>query len=200
MKSMSRRSFVTSAAAGVAVLGTLGGVSPEGEAQLVYTTTDWKVSDFNRLVKNPARVKQVYDVIPIGGGKFLNNIKNSLNGLQYGFGVPEDQIQVAAAMHGPANMLNYDDYVWNKYQIGAWLKVEDPETGKPAVRNIFYPSKAGASLKYASQDINSPDSLYQDTSIQALQSRGVRFLSCHTALEEQSRVLIRQYNLTQFDH
>ncbi len=45
-----------------------------------------------------------------------------------------------------------------------------------------------------SQDENS---LFQDSSIQALQSRGVQFLCCHTATEEQSRVLIKQYSLTQ---
>jgi hypothetical protein len=197
MKSISRRSFVTSAAAGIAVVSAIGGLEPKAEAQLVYTTSDWTLSEFTRLAKTPARVKQVYDVIPIGGGKFLNNIKNSLNGLQYGFGVAKDQIQIAAALHGPANMMNYDDYVWKSYRIGEWLHVEDPETGEPAVRNIFYPSKAGKDLKYTSTDINSYDSLYQDTSIQALQYRGVYFLSCHTATEEQTRALIRHFGLNE---
>jgi intracellular sulfur oxidation DsrE/DsrF family protein len=140
-------------------------------------------------------VKQVYDIIPIGGGGFLNNIKNSLNGLHFGFGIPSEQIQIAAALHGPANMLNMDDYVWKKYKIGEWFKVTDPETGQPAERNIFYPSKHG--LKYASSSPDSPDSLYQDTSIQALQHRGVRFLCCHTAVEEQARKLIQLRNLSQ---
>jgi hypothetical protein len=52
----------------------------EAEAQLVYTKSDWKLSEFNQLAKNPARVKQVYDLIQIAEGRFLNNIKNSLNG------------------------------------------------------------------------------------------------------------------------
>jgi hypothetical protein len=68
-------------------------------------------------------------------------------------------------------MLNYDDFIWNKYQIGAWLKVTDPSTGQPTVKNPFYPSKAGAALHY---NPDSPESLYQDTSIQALQQRGVK--------------------------
>ncbi len=195
MKNMSRRSFVTSAAAGVSALGAFGAVAPDAHAQLVYTTSDWKLSEFDKVVKNPARIKQVYDVIPVGDGKFLNNIKNSLNGLHYGFGIPVEQIKIVAALHGPTNMLNYDDYIWNKYRIGAWLKVDDPSTGQPAVKNPFYASKTG--LKYASQNPDSPDSIYQDKSIQALQHRRVKFLSCHTATEEQARALIEHNHLSE---
>jgi hypothetical protein len=54
---------------------------------------------------------------PINDGKFLNNMKNSLNGLRFRFGIPKDEIKVAGALHGPADMLNYDDYVWNKYRL-----------------------------------------------------------------------------------
>jgi intracellular sulfur oxidation DsrE/DsrF family protein len=176
------------------MLGTAGG---EAEAQLVYTKSDWKLSEFNQLAKDPARVKQVYDIIPIAEGGFLNDIKNSLNGLHFGFGIPDEQIKVVAALHGPANMLNYDDIIWSKYQIGAWLKVTDPSTGQPAVKNPYYASKAGTALHYGTEDPDSRDSLYQDTSIQALQHRGVKMLSCHTALEEQVRVLIAHNSLTQ---
>src|SRR6202162_6323548 len=160
MNRMSRRSFGSTAATSVAALAAMGTVN-SAEDQLVYTKSDWKVSEFNE-------------------GRFLNNIKNSLNGLHFGFGIPNEQIKVVAALHGPANMLNYDDFIWNKYQIGAWLKVTDPSTGQPAVKNPFYPSKAGTALHYSSENPDSPESLYQDTSIQSLQHRGVKLLACHT--------------------
>jgi intracellular sulfur oxidation DsrE/DsrF family protein len=191
---LSRRSFVTTAAASVAAISAIGGIAP-ADAQLVATTSNWNPSSFNALAKKPAHIKQVYDIISIGGGGFLNNIKNSLNGLHFGFGIPADQIQVVAALHGPSNMLNMDDYVWKKYKVGEWFKVTDPETGQPAERNIFYPSKHN--LKYPSSSPDSEDSLYQDTSIQALQHRDVKFLSCHTAAEEQARKLIKLRGLTQ---
>jgi intracellular sulfur oxidation DsrE/DsrF family protein len=197
MDRMNRRTFVSTAATSVAAFATLGTADRETEAQLVYTKSEWKLSEFNQLANNPARVKQVYDIIPIAEGSFLNNIKNSLNGLHFGFGIPEEEIKIVAALHGPANMLNYDDFIWNKYRIGAWLKVTDPATGQPAVKNIFYPSKAGAALHYSSENPDSPQSLYQDTSIEALQHRGVQLLACHTATEEQARALIAHYNLTQ---
>lgn len=196
MKTLSRRSFVGSAAASMTALGALSALPHAANAQLVYTTKDWKVEEFGHLATDPARVKQVYDVSSIGSGKFLNNIKNSLNGLHFGFGVPAEQIKIVAALHGPANFLNFDDFIWNKYRIGALFKVNDDATGQPAVKNPYYVSRAGAQLHYASQDPDSRDSIYQDTSIQALQHRGVAFLCCHTASEEQARLLVKHNNLT----
>jgi intracellular sulfur oxidation DsrE/DsrF family protein len=148
-------------------------------------------------VNEPARVKQVYDVVQIGDGKFLNGVKNSLSGLRSGFGIPEHQIKIVAGLHGAANMLNYDDDIWDKYQIGEWLNVTDPSTGESAVKNLFYNSKGGLKKESTSKDPDDLDSIYQDTSMQALQARGVQFLSCHTGLEEQVRVLIRRDKLLQ---
>ena len=196
MNRMSRRSFVSTAATGAAALAAMGTVN-SAEGQLVYTKSDWKVNEFNQLAKNQAQVKQVYDVTHIAEGSFLNNIKNSLNGLHFGFGIPNEQIKIVAALHGPANMLNYDDFIWNKYKIGAWLKINDLSTNQPALTNPYYASKAGPALHYSTEDPDSRDSIYQDTSIQALQHRGVKLLSCHTAAEEQVRGLIAHQNLTQ---
>lgn len=192
MSNFSRRQFVEAAAA-AAGLAAATSSAPALHAQLVDRSSDWKLSEFQHLVNTPARIKQVYDIIPIGEGKFLNNIKNSLNGLHFGFGYPAHQIQVVAALHGPSNLINYDDYVWEKYRIGEWLNVEDPATGKPATRNIFY---SGQMPHFTSTDVESEDSLYQSTKVQVLQSRGVRFLSCHTASEEQARALVKRQHLS----
>ena len=167
------------------------------EAQLVWKASEWKLGEFQKLVHDSSRIKQLYDIVQIGEGRFLSNIKNSFNGLHFGFGIPEKQIKIATALHGPANLLNYDDYVWEKYQIGEWLKVTDAATGKPAVKNLFYNSKIGLKQESAAKNPDDQDSIYQDTSMQALQSRGTQFLSCHTALEEQARVLVSRNKLQQ---
>jgi hypothetical protein len=195
MNRMSRRSFVSTVAAGAATMAAMG-TPNSAEGQLLYRKSDWKVSEFNQLAENPARVKQVYDISQIAGGKFLNNIKNSLNGLHFGFGIPHEQIKIVAALHGPATFLNYDDFIWNKYKIGAWLEINDPSTNRPTLKNPYYASKAGEALHYSSEDPESGASVYQDTSIEALQHRGVKMLSCHTATEELVRTLIAQQNLT----
>jgi hypothetical protein len=194
MSFITRRSFFGKAAIGLA---TFGAVTAPANAQLVYKSTDWNVADFDRLIKNRARVKQVFDETQIGGGRFLNNIKNSLNGLQFSFNIPADQIKIVSAMHGPANMLNFDDYVWTKYRIGEWLKVDDPKTGQPAVHNPFLVRKSSPDVQHGSQDPSDESSFFQDASIQVLQARKVQFLCCHTAAEEQARALIKQYGLAQ---
>ena len=73
---MNRRSFVSTAATSVAAFATLG-IARKTQAQLVYTKSDWKLSEFNQLAKNPAEVKQVYDVTRIAEGGFLNNISRT---------------------------------------------------------------------------------------------------------------------------
>lgn len=195
---ITRRSFLSATPAGLATLGMLTSTPQSADAQLVWKTSDWKIAAFRALTQEQAPVKQLYDITQIGEGRFLNNIKNSLNGLHWGFGIPDKQVKIVAAVHGPAVLLNFDDYVWNKYQVGAWLNVTDPLTAKPAVKNVFYRSnKSAASTESGSQDPDNPNSLYQDTSIQTLQFRGVQFLACHTATEEQAQVLARRNNLSQ---
>jgi intracellular sulfur oxidation DsrE/DsrF family protein len=51
-------------------------------------------------------------------------------------------------------------------------------------------------MTYTSDDPSNPDSAYQDSSVQGLQAHGVRFLSCHTSIEEAARALIKMNNLT----
>jgi len=165
-------------------------------AQYVWQKTDWAAAEFDALTRSTKRVKLVIHGFGINDARVLKNAKNALNGLRFGSGVANDQVQVVCALNGPANLMNYTDYVWEKYHVGAWLKENDPKTGEPAIRNIFYPAKAGASMHYASEDPSSEDSLYQDYSVQALQSRGVRFLSCHSSTEEAARALIKMNGLS----
>jgi len=167
-----------------------------GSAQLVYRRNDWKAEEFQELLHKPGRIRQVFEVIVINDGKFLNNIKNSLNGLEFGFSIPPKQVQIVAALHGPPNMINFDDTIWAKYRVGEWLGVNDPETGRPALRNIFYSSKF-AKAPDSMEDPSDEKSGFQDKSVQGLQRRGVKFLSCHTASEEQARVLVGRLKLTE---
>jgi len=165
-------------------------------AQYVWQKADWpQAAEFDALIRSPRRIRQVIHSYAINDGRFLKNAKNSLNGLRFGSGIPADQIQVVCALNGPANMLNCSDSIWQKYRIGELEKEKDPATAEPAVRNFYFPSKAGPSLKYSSEDPSSPDSAYQDTSVQGLQARGVRFVSCHSSIEETARGIVKQFGL-----
>ena len=192
MNEFSRRSLLGGAVAAAA--STMW--SEPVRAQYVWQKSNWHFEEFDALTHSARRIKLVLHAFAINDSRFLKNAKNSLTGLQFGSGVPADQIQIVCALNGPANLLNYTDSVWQKYRIGEWLKIDDPKTGQPAVRNIFYPSKAGTPAHYTSEDPSSEDSAYQDFSIQSLQARGVRFLSCHSSTEEAARALIKQNSLT----
>jgi hypothetical protein len=190
MSDVSRRQLMAATGAICASIA----VPSTGHAQLVYRPGDWKAEEFQQLLRKTAHVRQMYDVTAINEGKFLNSIKNSLNGFESGFGIVRAQVQIVAALHGPANMINYDDSVWAKYRIGELLAVNDPETGRAAVRNIFYPSKI-LKTPDAKEDPSDEHSSFQDKSVQGLQRRGVKFLSCHTATEEQARVIVGRLKL-----
>lgn len=189
--SISRRKFVGGFGTSVAALGALGVAAPSSEAQLVYQKADWDFAEFDKLVRSPAKAKQVYDVRAVGEGKFLNNVKNSLNGFRYGFGIPDDEIKIAVAMHGPSNALAFQDAMWQKYRLGEFVSVNDPATGKPATRNIFFPAKTNDT-----DGLEDRNSKVQDHTIEALQHRGVKFLSCHTATEEQVEAMVKKFSLT----
>ena len=194
MNKISRRTFSSTTVSGLASLVALSATST-AEGKQLFSDTSWKLSEFVQLSRHPAQVKQVYDVSLIADGKFLNSIKNALNGLCFGFHIPKEQIQIVAALHGPANMLNYDDFIWNKFKIGAWLNVMSSSTGEPAPGNPFLSAKATSPMHSDTEGPNSPTSVYQDTSILALQHRGVKLLSCHNSAESQARALIAHYNL-----
>ncbi len=191
---ISRRSFVTTAAAGIAALGAIGPIAPSAHAQEIETPSEWPVSDFNKLLHHPAEVKQMFDLTGANGGGF-EHVQNSYNSLHFGFGIPANQIQIVTVTRAMATVLIFDDYAWKKYKLGVMSKINDPKTGKPAERNIFYSSKTN--LKYTSNDPNDADSIYQDSSIQALQHRGLRILGCHLATWFIAKYAAKKNHLTQ---
>jgi len=174
-------------------LGSLAAAafSSKGEAQIVQKPADWSPAALHGIMARSARYRQVYDITQINQGIFLNNIKNSLNGFQFSWGAAPAEINIVAALHGAANLLNFDDAMWKKYRLGEFANLKDPETGGFATRNLYYPSSADK----ANRNPDDERSLYQDRSVQGLQARGVHFLVCHTATEEESRKLIARFGL-----
>lgn len=184
---ISRKDFIAFGLGSVAAAA----LGPKADAQLVQKPRDWSRAGLRGIMDRTARYRQVYDVAKINNGVFLNNIKNSLNGFQFSFGAKPEEINLVAALHGAANLLNFDDAMWAKYRLGEFADVKDPKTGEPATRNLYFPSTAVKS----NHDPEDERSIYQDKSIQGLQARGIHFLICHTATEEQSRKLIGRFGL-----
>lgn len=157
-----------------------------GGTHLVEQRADFDESNFDRIVGRPADIRQLFEAVAFHP-QVLGNVKNALNGLSFGFGYRPDRISIAFCPHGQSASYCYTDYIWKKYNVGEALKLKDAQ-GKTVVSNVYLePSHAISD----SNDPNDPTSIFQDTSIQTLQKRGVVFTTCHTAVEEQARMLVR---------
>ncbi|HEY5258306.1 MAG TPA: hypothetical protein VIJ12_07980, partial [Candidatus Baltobacteraceae bacterium] len=155
-----------------------------GGTQLVERRADFDQAAFARLVGGPAAIRQVWEAVAFKPA-MLNNIKNALNGLQFGFGL--SPVAMVLAGHGPSAAYGYSDYVWQKYRIADFFNIRDA-SGRAPTSNIYYPATTTWNTADSPDD---PSGRYQDASLVALQRRGVVVLTCHTAVEEQSRALIK---------
>jgi intracellular sulfur oxidation DsrE/DsrF family protein len=172
------------AAAGTSRAAALAGDIPGGR-DFVETSTSFDAAAFAALLGRKADIRQVFENIAMKPTVF-NNIKNSLNGLQFGFGVPNERIAIAVVNHGPSSAYNYTDEVWQKYDIGTYFDAKD-KSGATLTGNVFWPAKNPAA---SSTDPNDEHGSLQDSGMATLQARGVVFITCHTAVEEQARGLV----------
>ena len=172
---VTRRSLIRTAWAAVGLAAFAGG-SREVEAHdLRPTDPAYRFDRYEAIVNRRVRIRQLYAWPNLKNPILFGNVSNGLNGFQFSYDVPPDQIQVVVQAYFTANGAMYDDHLWEKYRLGEAFSVTDPATGKPATRNIWYRSKVAA------QDVTPPPTdrghpYYSDTSIEGLQRRGVLFL------------------------
>ena len=156
-----------------------------GGTNFVERKADFDEASFINAVSRAADIRQVFE--PVGfNPTILNSVKNSLNGLIFGFDYPANRIAIAVAAHGPSSAYAFSDYVWQKYKIGQYINAKDAN-GAPLTTNAYLKAKA--------TDPGNPDDpkgMYQDTQVETLQKRGVLFLTCHTAVEEHAKKLVTQ--------
>jgi hypothetical protein len=184
---MKRTSFLTASAALVAA-GTASAQSGvPGGSHFVERKSDFAAEQFASIVGRPAQIRQVFESIPFKPA-ILGGIRNSFNGLQFGYGYAPGEIAIAMANHGPSAALGYTGYLWQKYRIGEAFSLKDA-AGAPIDSNSFLAKHAAVD---PSSDPDDETSMYQDASIEMLQQRGLVMLTCHTAVEEQSRMLVKK--------
>ena len=190
---MKRLTFIGSSGLGAAGLALGTALAPAtaaeavpGGTNLVERRANFDMATFDRILGRSAQYRMLWEAVAYVP-TFLNNVKNSINGLTFGFGADPSQVVTAVAGHGPSGSYAYTDYVWQKYRIGEYFGMKDAE-GTTIAKNVFLAKRATST----SEDPDDEHGSYQDTSVEALQSRGVTFLTCHTAVEEQSRGLVKR--------
>lgn len=110
--------------------------------------------------------RQVFDMSNMEIGLLV--VRNWFDAHEHVFGLKYPQVNAVIGIGGHAFPINASDAMYVRYPIGELWKVTDPETGKPALRNIFL---EGSSAPYE-----------QGASVHALQARGAIFWQCNNAL------------------
>jgi hypothetical protein len=129
--------------------------------------------EYESIVNRDVTIRMLYEWPNVNNATIYSNISNGLNGFQFSYDLPADQVQVVVQAFASANLAMYDDTLWAKYRLGEVYKIQDPGTGQPATHNPWFASK-NAPVNQPPSDRGSP--YYSDTSIEGLQRRGVLFL------------------------
>src|SRR5262249_52782985 len=114
------------------------------------------------FVNRETTIRQLYAWPNIANPIIFNNVSNGLNGFQFSYDVPPQQMQVVVQAYSSANLAMYDDAAWAMYRLGEVFNVKDPVTSQPATRNQWYASKNPAP---ASPPTDRANPYYSDISI-----------------------------------
>ena len=171
-KQLSRRTMV-------AVLGGTALSQTEARAHdLRPDDPTYRFRQYEDIVNRSNQVKQVYQWPNIANAIIFANVRNGLNGFQFSYDIPPDQIHVVVQAYASANAAVYDSFIWEKYSWGEALNVRDPETNQPAARNIWYNTPvAHTSFTSPIQPSDRNHPFFADVSIEGLQRRRVLFLA-----------------------
>jgi hypothetical protein len=101
------------------------------------------------------------------------------------YGVSESDLGAALVLRHNGIPVALDDAAWKKYALGEFFKIDDPETGKPAVRNPYY-------LKMS-------EPFFPDMALQKLIDRGVKVAACDMAIHFYSGILAKQTGMKHED-
>lgn len=148
-----------------AFFGTVTGLAAVGPLGAQEKSPTW---DLSWLDQFKGKHKQMFDLgstaldeeSPL---RLPNNYLNTLRDVLHAEGA---EVNVAVGIARTAFPVNASDALWEKLKIGEVWKINDPQTGKPAVRNIYLGAADGKPAP----------------TVRSLVSRGVAFWQCNIAL------------------
>jgi len=126
--------------------------------------------------------RQLFDAPDPDGGTVLRHVRNYLDVWRDAYGVRERDVSVIVVLYARTTPLGVQDTMWAKYKLGAALSLTDSTTSAPLVRNYFAHPQPGDPVADGTPE----------SSIEALQRRGVLFALCNNALQRWSGRLEKQ--------
>jgi hypothetical protein len=178
-----RRDFLgmaamTAATAAAAGLGSIVPVADAAAATGARTDfTDW-------LDSIPGKYRQVYDMPQLNAGMGLIWSWVFRVTAAQGYRVSESDLGVVVILRHDAIPLALADSAWAKYRLGEVFKIQDPKTGKPALRNAFY---------------EDPVDGVPDAAIRKLIDAGVKIAGCNMAITHYSGGVAKSMGLQHED-
>lgn len=157
MQKPSRRNFLTS-------VGALAGASILPDvAEAVQAPQGWDLSFVDKFT---GKHKQVFDLMDTSLALII--VKNWLDAWESVYGLKHPEVNAIGAIAGKGMAINMSDAVYEKFPIGQVFGINDPATGKPAVRNQWLAGDGAGAMRGAG--------------VKPLQERGVVFWMCNNAL------------------
>ncbi|MEI8073177.1 MAG: Tat (twin-arginine translocation) pathway signal sequence containing protein [Bacteroidota bacterium] len=175
-----RRNFISAMAMGVTAssLSILTNPLYANDNRFFPTQLD-DADDWFKNIKGKHRI--VYDgAMPNNGLPVIWNWAYYETNNQTG-SKDKDITALTVFRHGSIG-LAFDDSIWEKYQLGAVLKITDTLTQKSSIRNLYYEPKPG--------DFPLPGI----QGVKQLQARGALFCVCDLATKKLTRTLAEKMN------
>jgi hypothetical protein len=177
---LERRDFMGLAAAAAAL-----GVGAALPAATASAATD-PSTDFTRWLDTiNGKQKALLDTREPNGGMAMAWAWVFLFTAPPAYGLSESDVGVVMVFRHNAIPIALSDAAWQKYKLGEYFQIQDPETGAPAVRNPFY-----ATMK---------DPFIPDMALQKLINRGVKVAACDMAIHFYSGQIAKQQGLKHED-
>ncbi len=129
-----RRNFLQRIAAGSAVLVAGGWTTAQAKSTSPLRPTSVGSDWLDRIHGDH---RQVFDLVEPNGGTGAAYAMNYLTSSKEADGLSDAEICAVAVFRHFAYPLIMTDDMWRKYKLGEFLKITDPATEAPAVRNIF---------------------------------------------------------------
>jgi hypothetical protein len=135
-----RRSFLQNLAAGSAALiaGSWATAQSAQAKSTPHTSPVATVADDDWLDRIHGEHRQVFDVVEPNSGLGAAYTMNYLTSFHDAHDISDDDICAVAVFRHNAFALIMNDQMWDKYKLGEFFDITDPETDAPATRNIFH--------------------------------------------------------------
>ena len=185
--SVSRRDFLSTAAAGLSVAALAATTSPavaaddDERAPIHFHIVKPTEFDNDLMMKKLTAAgdhKQVFQSVTpliIGGWASLYiHMQNSMNAYQFSLGL--GKLLTLGVLIGPSVILALNDGMWKKYALGTGVL---GQAAGLSATNSYY---TAASTLDPSVSPDDPKGMYQDWTAQAVLKRGGQFFVCHNAM------------------